>query len=119
MMAGQGKNKQSLPILAFHLRALVLVLGESATPVWWKTEFMNETGLSFWNVYIRGRTFMPQSMLRGKLHPKFMIELLDVSACTIYSGFLKPWKQKSFGCPRIPIENSLSYCVISLVTRKN
>lgn len=31
----------------FHLRALVLALGESASPVWWRTGFMNETGLRF------------------------------------------------------------------------
>jgi hypothetical protein len=34
-------------ILAIRLRALVLALGESSNPVWWKTEFMNETGLRF------------------------------------------------------------------------
>jgi len=36
-----------LPVLAFRLRALVLALGECARPSWWKTEFMNETGLRF------------------------------------------------------------------------
>lgn len=37
----------SLTVLALRLRALVLALGESAWPAWWKTEFMNETGLRF------------------------------------------------------------------------
>jgi len=37
----------SLPDFAFRLRVLVLALGESASPAWWKTEFMNETGLRF------------------------------------------------------------------------
>jgi hypothetical protein len=36
-----------LGLLALRLRALVLALGESTTPAWWKTEFMNETGLRF------------------------------------------------------------------------
>lgn len=40
-------GKQTLPLLALRLRALVLSLGESSTPAWWKTEFMNETGLRF------------------------------------------------------------------------
>ena len=30
-----------------RLRALVLALGETTEPAWWKTEFMNETGLRF------------------------------------------------------------------------
>lgn len=34
-------------IFAIQLRALVLALGETAVPAWWKTEFMNETGLRF------------------------------------------------------------------------
>ncbi len=36
-----------LPFLALRLRAVVLALGESASPAWWKTEFLNETGLRF------------------------------------------------------------------------
>jgi len=36
-----------LPFLFFRLRALVLSLGESASPAWWNTQFMNETGLRF------------------------------------------------------------------------
>lgn len=34
-------------ILVTHLRALVLALGESSNPGWWKTEFLNETGLRY------------------------------------------------------------------------
>ena len=34
-------------LLAFRLRAIVLALGESSDPAWWKTEFMSETGLRF------------------------------------------------------------------------
>lgn len=34
-------------ILTVRLRALVLALGEASDPAWWKTEFMNETGLRF------------------------------------------------------------------------
>lgn len=42
-------QKQILPVPlhALRLRALVLALGESVRPAWWKTEFMNETGLRF------------------------------------------------------------------------
>jgi hypothetical protein len=36
-----------IPLLAVRLRALVLALGETVRPAWWKTEFMNETGLRF------------------------------------------------------------------------
>jgi len=36
-----------LPELILRLRALILALGESVRPPWWKTEFMNETGLRF------------------------------------------------------------------------
>jgi hypothetical protein len=37
----------ALPVLALRLRALVLALGESSAPPWWKTEFVNETGLRY------------------------------------------------------------------------
>jgi len=40
-------QKPPLPLLVFRLRALVLALGESTAPVWWKTKVMNETGLRF------------------------------------------------------------------------
>jgi len=36
-----------LHIFGIRLRTLVLALGESSNPAWWKTEFMNETGLRF------------------------------------------------------------------------
>lgn len=41
------KQKPPLPLLLFRLRAVVLALGESTAPAWWKTEFLNETGLRF------------------------------------------------------------------------
>ena len=47
MTSEHEKQKSPLPLLLFRLRALVLALGESASTAWWKTEFMNETGLSF------------------------------------------------------------------------
>lgn len=40
-------NEKHLPRLAFRLRALVLALGESVLPPWWKTGFMSETGIRF------------------------------------------------------------------------
>ncbi|MDH7504026.1 MAG: BrxE family protein [Verrucomicrobiota bacterium] len=40
-------HKPPLPLFILRLRAVVLALGESASPSWWKTEFMNETGLRF------------------------------------------------------------------------
>ena len=40
-------QKPPLPLLILRLRAVVLALGESTAPAWWKTEFMNETGLRF------------------------------------------------------------------------
>ena len=40
-------KQEHFNILVFRLRALVLALGESTTPTWWKTKFMNETGLRF------------------------------------------------------------------------
>lgn len=46
---GTNNKDQILPVplFAFRLRALVLALGECVKPAWWKTEFMNETGLRF------------------------------------------------------------------------
>lgn len=36
-------HKRPLHLLISRLRAVVLALGESASPAWWKTEFMNES----------------------------------------------------------------------------
>jgi hypothetical protein len=47
MRAEYEKQTLFLSLLALRLRAVVLTLGESTTPAWWKTEFMNETGLRF------------------------------------------------------------------------
>lgn len=47
MTTEHEKQKLTLPLLVLRLRVLVLALGESAAPAWWKTEFVNETGLRF------------------------------------------------------------------------
>ena len=49
-------------IFTVRLRALVLALGETAAPVWWKTEFMNETGLRFLE------RFYPRTPIRAAVH---------------------------------------------------
>ncbi len=41
------EQPDKLASMVFHLRALILALGETAQPAWWKTKFMNETGLRF------------------------------------------------------------------------
>lgn len=41
------KQKPPPAFLVLRLRAVVLALGESVSPAWWKTGFMNETGLRF------------------------------------------------------------------------
>ena len=46
-MSEDNTNRIPLPVFAIRFRALILALGESAQPVWWKTEFMSETGLRF------------------------------------------------------------------------
>lgn len=47
MTADRQSQTLQLPLIALRLRALVLALGESTKPPWWKTEFMNETGLRY------------------------------------------------------------------------
>lgn len=47
MKEAHEKEDRYPPLLALRLRALVLAIGESVTPAWWKTEFMSETGLRF------------------------------------------------------------------------
>lgn len=47
MTTMDAKPTLLLPALFLRLRAVVLALGESASPAWWKTEFLNETGLRF------------------------------------------------------------------------
>ena len=57
------KGMQISPaLLASRLRALVLALGESALPAWWKTDFMNETGLRFLE------RLYPRSSFRAVVH---------------------------------------------------
>jgi hypothetical protein len=40
-------KQEQFNILVFRLKAVVLALGESTTPPWWQTKFMNETGLKY------------------------------------------------------------------------
>lgn len=47
MNSPKATSLSPLPEFILRLRALILALGESARPPWWKTEFMNETGLRF------------------------------------------------------------------------
>lgn len=49
-------------LLAIRLRALISTLGESSNPVWWKTEFMNETGLRFLE------RLYPRTFVRAAVH---------------------------------------------------
>ncbi len=51
-----------LPVVALRLRALVLALGECAGSSWWKTEFMNETGLRFLE------RLCPRTFFRAAIH---------------------------------------------------
>lgn len=46
-MNSQQKHMLNLPAVVLRLRALVLALGEGGNSCWWKTEFMNETGLRY------------------------------------------------------------------------
>jgi len=62
MKAEYDKQTLPLPILFFRLRALVLTLGESTTPAWWKTKFMNETGLRFLE------RLYPRTFLKAAVH---------------------------------------------------
>jgi hypothetical protein len=58
------EHGQFLPlhVLALRLRALVLALGECAGSPWWKTEFMNETGLRFLE------RLCPRTFVRAAIH---------------------------------------------------
>jgi hypothetical protein len=55
-------NVLSLPAIALRLRALVLALGESSVPAWWKTQFMSETGLRFLE------RLYPRTSFRAAIH---------------------------------------------------
>ncbi|AGG07406.1 hypothetical protein B1772_01285 [Dehalococcoides mccartyi] len=57
MRTGHQENALTLPLSLLRLRALVLALGESVSPDWWKTGFMSETGLRFLE-RIYPRTFL-------------------------------------------------------------
>ena len=73
---------------ASRLRALVLALGESALPAWWKTEFMNETGLRFLE------RLYPRSSFRAAVHAagKAACEIHDraVGRVGVYHFFRLP-----------------------------
>jgi len=51
-----------LHLLAIRLRALISALGESSNPAWWKSEFMNETGLRFLE------RLYPRTFVRAAVH---------------------------------------------------
>ena len=61
-MSNDNGTGISRHLLAIRLRALVLALGESSNPAWWKTEFMNETGLRFLE------RLYPRSSVRAAVH---------------------------------------------------
>lgn len=70
----KSSSEMPLPVFAFQLRALVLALGESADPPWWKTEFMNETGLRFLE------RLYPRSFFRAAVHAA------GKAACDVHDG---------------------------------
>jgi hypothetical protein len=47
---------------AFRLRSLVTALGECVSPAWWKTQFLNETGLRFLE------RLYPRTPIRAAVH---------------------------------------------------
>ena len=61
-MKKDNQAQALLHILAIRLRVLILALGESAQPPWWKTEFMNKTGLSFLE------RLYPRTPIRAAVH---------------------------------------------------
>ena len=61
-MKSEHEQVLPLPVIAIRLRALVLALGECASPPWWKTEFMNETGLRFLE------RLYPRTFVRAAIH---------------------------------------------------
>ncbi|MCX7634437.1 MAG: BrxE family protein, partial [Syntrophales bacterium] len=66
MTTDNETQKPTLPLLILRLRAVVLALGESASPAWWKTEFMNETGLRFLERLYPRTTFQAAVHAAGK-----------------------------------------------------
>jgi hypothetical protein len=83
-------NENEIPrhIFTLRLRALVLLLGETAVPVWWKTEFMNETGFRFLE------RLYPRTYYRAAVHAagKAACEALDkaVGRAGLYHLFRLP-----------------------------
>lgn len=68
------RQRASNVALILRLRALVLALGESADPPWWKTEFLNETGLRFLE------RLYPRSFFRAAVHAA------GKAACEVHDG---------------------------------
>jgi hypothetical protein len=62
MMTDKRSLKEPLEKYTLKLRALVLALGETAEPPWWKTEFMSKTGLSFLE------RLYPRTPIRAAVH---------------------------------------------------
>lgn len=62
-------------LLASRLRAVVLALGESVFPVWWKTEFMDPASIT--------------EPLQMVLESGAVRVLVPVSSKTQFAGFLK------------------------------
>lgn len=90
------QERQTLPlsVRALRLRALVLALGECSRPPWWKTEFMNETGLRFLERLYPRTSFQAAIHAAGKRRQTLMIGLSGESASTTFSGCLNRWKPK-------------------------
>jgi|UniRef100_A0A7C3R5P9 hypothetical protein len=62
MTTANANQVLPLSMLVLRLRALVLALGESVKPEWWKTKFMNETGFRFLE------RLYPRSAFRAAIH---------------------------------------------------
>ncbi|NLT70282.1 MAG: BrxE family protein [Verrucomicrobiaceae bacterium] len=71
---GQHDNLEDarLPVLFFKLRAVTLALGECATPPWWGTGFLDDTGLSFL------QRLYPRSFLKAA------VEAAGRAACAVH-----------------------------------
>jgi hypothetical protein len=73
-MKAENEKQVRLHLIAFRLRALVLALGESASPPWWKTRFMDETGFRFLE------RLYPRSYFKAAVHAA------GKAACNVHDG---------------------------------
>ena len=62
MTSAEASEHKSLLERIIRLRVVVLALGESAQPPWWRTGFLNETGLRFLE------RLYPRSAFRAAVH---------------------------------------------------